>query len=85
MSARLFSGLVTVAIAGVFMFVPGVTFAGSAAEAMNKLKEQAAIQAKSAEDSGKANGASAEAKEKAKKAVKGMVEKEKKVEDLTGR
>ncbi len=81
MGARIFSGLMVVAIVGVFMFAPASTFAGNAADAMSKLKEQSAIKAKSAEGPSKADGASAEAKEKAKKAVKGMVEKGKKLKN----
>ncbi len=78
MSSRLFSGLMTAAIVGVFMFVPASVFAGNAAEAMNKLKEQSDIKAKSSESAAKAESASTEAKAKAKKAVKELLEKSKK-------
>ena len=82
MSSRLISGLTTVAIVGIFMFVPASVFAGNAAEAMSKLKAQSEIKAKSstASESASARGNTArtEVKEKAKKAVKEMIEKGKK-------
>lgn len=78
MNARLISGLMTAAVVGVFIFVPASAFAGNAAEAMSKLKTQSEIKAKSAAESTKADTASADAKDKAKKAVKRMLDKGKK-------
>ncbi len=80
MNARLISGLLTTAVIGLFMFAPASAFAGNAAEAMSKLKEQSEIKAKSAAKSTKADTASADvgAKDKAKKAVKRMLDKGKK-------
>ena len=78
MVSRFTYGLMTAAIVGLLAFVPASAFAGNAADAMNKLKEQADIKSKSSSASGKADEAAAAAKEKAKKAGKGMMEKGKK-------
>lgn len=75
MMKRLMTAVIVAAIA----FVPASAFAGNAADAMNKLKEQADVKAKSSSASGKADEAAATAKEKAEKAAKDAMQKGKKL------
>ena len=80
MVSRIMSSFLTAAVVALFIFVPAFAFAGNAADAMNKLKEQADVKAESSSVSAKADEASANAgmKEKAKKAGKELLEKGKK-------
>ncbi|WP_454063476.1 hypothetical protein [Candidatus Nitrospira salsa] len=78
MVVRLTSALIIATIGGVLMFVPVSGFAGSAQDAFKKLQGQqngSGIKAHSASSAGKATGESGAEKEKAKKAMKNVVNK----------
>ncbi|MCA9473647.1 MAG: hypothetical protein MRJ96_08685 [Nitrospirales bacterium] len=80
MMSRILSHGIAVAILITFMFVPASVFAGSAAEAMNKLKEQTNIKTESSSvkaSASRADAEAADAKAKAKKAVKELLKKRK--------